>query len=114
MRNPTPSTLAALPVATHNLAELEHAYSARRRGTQHQSEAAILAGRVLTMPVYGDTGSSSADAQPTMAWVDGPRSQPRDGRGRFLPRTWLADAELFLPSDRAFFRSPITSATVER
>lgn len=48
-------------------------------------------------------------AQPSMAWFDGPRTQPRDARGRFLSRAWLADAELFLPTDRAWFRHPVTA-----
>jgi hypothetical protein len=51
----------------------------------------------------------AAPAQPTMSWVDGPRTQPRDERGRFLPRAWLADAELFLPADRAWFRHPVST-----
>ena len=89
MHNLTPSTLAALPHATHRLADLEAAFNTRRRATQRH--ALLL-------------------AQPTMSWVDGVREQPRDGRGRFLPRTWLADAELFLPSDRAFFRRPLTAS----
>lgn len=95
MRNLAPSALVALPHATHNLAELEHAFNARRRQVIAIVDSAALAGRVLT--------------QPSMSWVDGPRTQPRDGRGRFLPRTWLADAELFLPADLAFFRSPLSS-----
>lgn len=50
-------------------------------------------------------------AQPSMAWFDGPRSQPRDGRGRFLSKLWLCEAELFLPSDRAWFRHPVTEGS---
>jgi hypothetical protein len=114
MRNLTPSTLAALPPATHKLADLEAAFNARRRQLAHETESATLVGRILHMlrlarPVH--TTWEICNAQPTMSWVDGPRSQPRDGRGRFLPRTWLADAELFLPSDRAFFRKPLTTNT---
>lgn len=93
MRNLAPSSLAALPYATHRLADLESAFNARRRRVIDTVETAALAGRAMT--------------QPTMSWVDGHRTQPRDGRGRFLPRTWLADAELFLPGDLAFFRSPL-------
>lgn len=51
----------------------------------------------------------TAPAQPTMSWVDGFRTQPRDARGRFLTRAWLADAELFLPADRAWFRHPVST-----
>jgi hypothetical protein len=50
-------------------------------------------------------------AQPTMHWWGEARpyrSQPRDGRGRFLSKTWLAEAELFLPADVAWFRHPVS------
>lgn len=93
MRNLAPSTLSALPAATHNLAELELAYNTRRRSLVVQVDAASLAGRQLV--------------QPSMAWTSGPRTQPRDGRGRFLSATWLAQAETFTPSDLAWFRGPI-------
>jgi hypothetical protein len=95
MRNLTPSSLTALPAALHRLADYEQAFNARRMALRHETNAALVVARATVPP------------QPTMSWVDGPRAQPRDGRGRFLPRTWLADAELFLPSDLAWFRSPI-------
>jgi hypothetical protein len=52
-------------------------------------------------------------AQPSMCNLNrvGYRTRPRDCRGRFLPRSWLADAELFLPADRAWFVKPLTSTT---
>lgn len=116
MRNLTPSTLATLPASIHRLADLEAAYNARRRTLNATTEAATLAGRTMArvealtlVPGQWDTGSASAPC--TMAWVDGPRTQPRGPNGRFLPRTWLADAELFLPADRAFFRRPLTAST---
>lgn len=78
---------------THNLAALQ-----RRAELDAQADATILSGRTMAIA-----------AQPTMAWVDGPRTQPRGRNGRFLCRVWLAEAELFLPADRAFFRRPLTS-----
>jgi hypothetical protein len=113
MRN-APSSITALP-HVHNLTDLERAFNARRRELRIETQAATLAGRVLAMfrrsisqPRVSGPLVAPPLAQPSMSWVDGPRTQPRDGRGRFLPRTWLADAELFLPADRAWFRSPIT------
>lgn len=110
------SVLSALPSATHRIADYEQAFNARRRELRHDVRslslarwlcvriAALIASRpVAAAPVVATL------AQPSMSWVDGPRSQPRDGRGRFLPRTWLADAELFLPADRAWFRSAIST-----
>lgn len=100
MRNLAPSSLTALPVSTHRLADLESAFNARRRELGRERDAAALVAIVggMTQPI----------AHPSMSWFDGPRCQPRDGRGRFLPRTWLAAAELFLPSDLAWFRSPLS------
>lgn len=43
--------------------------------------------------------------QPSMAWTTGPRTQPRDGTGRFLSKAWLTQAEQFTPADLAWFRS---------
>jgi hypothetical protein len=106
MRNA--SILAQLPAATGTLADLENAFDSRRRLLQEQVRAATLVGRILHM-FRSDTHVDIAPlAQPSMSWVDGPRTQPRDGRGRFLPREWLADAELFLPADRAWFRSALS------
>lgn len=73
----------------------------------HLSNRAALIqriGRVLFRRTY-----QPEITQPSMAWFDGPRTQPRDGRGRFLSKAWLADAELFLPADVAWFRHPVTS-----
>lgn len=93
MRNLPPSVLTALPTVRH-IADYERAFAARRKMAIAEVANAALVGRIL--------------AQPSMSWVDGVRSQPRDGLGRFLPRSWLADAELFLPADRAWFRAPVT------
>lgn len=95
MNNLTPSSLTTLHGVLHRIADYERELLLRRKVIADQVDTAILVGRIQT-------------AQPSMAWVDGPRAQPRDGRGRFLPRTWLADAELFLPADLKWFRSPIT------
>lgn len=104
MRN-APSILAQLPAA-----DLENAFNSRRRLLVEQTRAAALVGRILHMfRRDADVAHHAPMAQPTMAWFDGPRTQPRDGRGRFLPRTWLADAELYLPADRAWFRSPLST-----
>lgn len=105
-----PSSITALP-HVRTIDEYETAFNARRQALRIESAAATIAGRVLSM--LRRTSQISAPpvgSQPTMSWVDGPRTQPRDGRGRFLPRSWLADAELFLPADRAFFRKPLTEA----
>lgn len=95
MRNLAPSVLSALP-HVHPIAAYEAAFNARRRQAIAAVTTGELAGRVLVVA-----------AQPTMSWVDGPRSQPRSPDGRFLPRSWLAEAELFLPADRAWFRHPV-------
>lgn len=105
-----PSSLDTMPFPTHNVIELQERFAERRLELQLTTSAAALAGRILSVfrssvPVH------VATPQPSMAWVGGPRSQPRDGRGRFLPRAWLADAELFLPADQAWFRSPLASTT---
>lgn len=84
--------MLALPMPHHDITEFE----ARR----------IFARTYVRQPV------NRYEPQPTMRWFDGIRVQPRDGRGRFLPRVWLADAELFLPADRAWFRSPIATEAV--
>jgi diadenosine tetraphosphatase ApaH/serine/threonine PP2A family protein phosphatase len=110
-----PSTLVAMPPhQTHNLAELERRFNERRQQLAAETRAATLAGRVLArfraalhLDISPSTEPQVEPPQPTMAWFDGPRRQPRDGRGRFLPKTWLADAELFLPADLAWFHSPI-------
>lgn len=50
--------------------------------------------------------------EPRIAWFDAHhpyRPQPRGPNGRFMSKAWLADAELFLPADRAFFRSPLST-----
>lgn len=47
--------------------------------------------------------------QPTQSSPAGPRTQPRDGLGRFLPRTWLDRAETFTAVDLAWFRKPLTA-----
>jgi hypothetical protein len=96
MRNISPTVLSSMPPAVQQLADLELAFNARRRELIIAAGACLTAARVLT--------------QPSMAWVDGPRTQPRDGRGRFLSRVWLAEAELFLPADLAWFRQPITAS----
>lgn len=52
---------------------------------------------------------ATLDAEPRMMlWFGTWRCQPRDGRGKFLSKLWLAEAELFLPADRAWFCSPLT------
>jgi hypothetical protein len=101
VKNLAPSTLASLPPAAaielHSLADLEAAFNARRLALREQADAQLLAGRVLigTIP------------QPSMASPTGPRTQPRDGRGRFLNRAWLAAAESYSPAELAWFRAPI-------
>jgi hypothetical protein len=70
-------------------------FTARKFELESQAGSVILAGRITL--------------QPTMAWNDGYRMQPRDGRGRFLPRTWLAAAEVFTAADAQWFRSPVSS-----
>lgn len=121
MRNLPPSTpispntmraMSAAPTrdAAANLLELELAFKSRRRMLQEQTRAATLVGRILHMfRRDADVAHHIPMAQPSMSWVDGPRTQPRDGRGRFLPRVWLADAELYLPADRAWFRAPLST-----
>lgn len=110
MRNQAPAILAQLPKAGVPVADLENAFNSRRRMLQEQTRAATLVGRILHMfRRDADTAHHASMAQPSMSWVDGPRTQPRDGRGRFLPRTWLADAELFLPTDRAWFRAALST-----
>lgn len=87
-----------LPSQFHDLAQLR----TRREYLDRQADAAILTGRIL--------------AQPRIGWFDSHvthRTQPRGPNGRFLSKAWLADAELFLPSDRAFFRSPIRCTECE-
>lgn len=109
------SVLSALPSATHRIADYEQAFNARRKELRQSVRSLSLArwlcvriaALVAARPVTAATVVATL-AQPSMSWVDGPRSQPRDGRGRFLPRTWLADAELFLHTDRVWFRSPLS------
>jgi hypothetical protein len=50
-------------------------------------------------------------AQPTMANPTAPgyRTQPRDGRGRFLPKAWLVRAETYTASDLAWFARPVST-----
>lgn len=98
----------------HRLAEYEAAYNARRARLAAEVDAATLAGRVFTA-ISTARNAAPQPAQPTMRWfVDAGqrpyRSQPRDGRGRFLSKAWLAEAELFTAQDRAWFRGPITSS----
>lgn len=83
MRNLTPSTLTALPHATHRLADLEAAFNARR-------------GELATQELGSVTW-----------WAHQPRQAPRDGRGRFLSKAWLQRAETYSAADLAFFRSPL-------
>jgi len=87
-RNIPPTVLSALGAQS----ALELAFNARRRQLGRSCDAALGAGRQLS--------------QPSMAWTGGPREQPRDGRGRFLSRAWLAQAETFTAADAAWFRSP--------
>ena len=75
--------------------------------TTHRANLIKRIGRRIFVAVY--QRPSLELAQPSMAWFDGPRTQPRDGRGRFLSKAWLADAELFTATDRAWFRHPVTS-----
>lgn len=79
----------SLPLHLHDAAILAE----RRSELELQATAAILTGRIL--------------AQPTMAGASGPRSQPRDGRGRFLPGSWLRAAESYSAADLAWFRGPV-------
>lgn len=106
--------MLALPMPHNDITHFE----ARRAQLENQTNAAILTGRASLLQrighkifarTYVRRPVNRYEPQPTMRWFDGIRVQPRDGRGRFLPRTWLADAELFLPADRAWFRSPIAS-----
>jgi hypothetical protein len=95
------------PYPTHSLVDLQAAHQARSVELQRTAETTILVGRLTAMyrrfatlfvrPTYG--------AQPTMAWDAGPRTQPRDGRGRFLSKAWLREAETFTHRDIAWFRS---------
>jgi hypothetical protein len=120
MRNFPPSTLAALPQSVHSLAELEAAFNSRRQSLANTVHVAVTMRRATIaerlkriasglFTTTTDPSSLSQLMQPTMSWVDGPRVQPRGPNGRFLSKAWLADAELFLPADRAWFRSPLST-----
>lgn len=76
------------------LAFLAAQFTARRRALQTEIAACHLATRLR---------------QPSMAWTHGPRTQPRDGRGRLLSKAWLARAETFTAADLAWFRNPVRS-----
>lgn len=102
MRSPAPFPM-------HDLATLDSAFQSRSQVLQETVRAATLVGRILHMVRRDSAAAVSSElAQPSMSWFDGPRSQPRGPTGRFLSKAWLADAELFLPSDRAWFRAPLT------
>jgi len=85
-----PSSLTALPHPTHNLAELESAFNARRLELAHHERVTAWI-------------ASIAPQVRTVA----PHRAPRDGRGRFLSKAWLQRAETFTAADLAFFRSPL-------
>lgn len=106
-----------LPSLMHHIA----LHEARRLQLERQAELAILAGRINALcrkagriladvEIYALTDDPIAASQPTMAWFDGPRMQPRDGRGRFLSRSWLAAAEIYTAADAAWFRRPVTAS----
>jgi hypothetical protein len=112
VHNVHPSVLSALP-HVRPIADYEAAFNARRRElgavvtvVTHVRRASLFQ-RLAAALFAPSSAPSLALAQPSMAWVDGPRTQPRDGRGRFLSRAWLAEAEVFLPRDAAWFRSPV-------
>lgn len=93
MRNLPPSTLTALPHGyCYRIADLERAFNTRRRALRDEVANAALVGRILAQPITGRNP---------------PHEQPRDGRGRFMSKAWLVAAEAFMPSDCAWFRSPI-------
>lgn len=77
-----------LPAHMHNIA----AYAARRAELEGASDAQLVAARILFANVECSLH----------------RKQPRDGRGQFMSNAWLRNAETFLASDRAWFRSPLT------
>jgi len=108
---------ASLPFPATDITEFE----ARRAQLENQASVAILTGRASLLQRIGHRIFARTYVrrpvnrylpQPSMRWFDGPRVQPRAGNGRFLSKAWLADAELFLPADRAWFRSPIATEAV--
>lgn len=105
MRNPTTLT----PESRFPLRTIDAAFQSRSQALQETVRAATLVGRILHM-ARRDSAAAPATglAQPSMSWFDGPRVQPRGRNGKFLSKAWLADAELFLPADRAWFRAPLT------
>lgn len=108
-----------LPSHLHDIAR----HAERRAQLERQVQAAILVGRIRALcrkaaRIIADVEfyaiEPGAPQQPTMAWFAEPgqrpfRSQPRNGRGRFLSKAWLAEAELFTNADRAWFRHPVST-----
>lgn len=120
-----------LPSHVHHIA----AFHERREQLERQAELAVLTGRIralcqraalvlVDVTIYAELDEP---AQPTMARTEltllalsegpgvnaraaaiGYRSQPRNGRGRFLSKAWLRAAESYLTTDLAWFRAPVT------
>lgn len=97
MHSLAPSTLASLPHATHRLADLETAFQSRRRELAAQAWASRVSQPTMRI----------ASAEPHAPGYALHRAMPRDGRGRFLSRAWLTQAETFTATDLAWFRHPV-------
>lgn len=107
-----PSVLTTLP-QIRAIAAYEAAFNARRRALTSEVQLTTFVVRAnfaarLRSLVTGVLISAGIVAAPVVVrpWVP---QQPRDGRGRFLSLSWRLCSEAFLPSDHAFFRSPLAS-----
>lgn len=90
---------ATQTVRVRTVTSLAERMLARCRQLVAETDAAILSGRTL---------AAYEMHQPTMVWSSGPRTMPRDGRGRLLSKRWLAAAEAYSATDLAWFRSPVS------
>jgi hypothetical protein len=93
MRNLAPSVMSALP-HIRPITDCERDFNARRLALAIRSDAELLAARQLFSRVEAEL---CAD-----------RPAPRDGRGRYLSKAWLRDAETFSAADFAWFRHPVS------
>lgn len=129
MRN-LPSVLSAIPHVSP-LAAIERELNARRdriaraqaaklraRELEAGADAQLTAARVLFARVERELAAPAFVALPELTLLEstplcrevraaGGRPAPRDGRGKFLSKAWLAEAETFTAADLAWFRSPI-------
>lgn len=77
------------PILSLATAHLVDAHRARTVELRAGARAALLAARIR----YAERIATD--------------TRPRDGAGRYLSASWLAEAETFTSADLAWFRSPV-------